>query len=49
MTKNEFLDIANKEGLKNYNLYNENNLRPDELEKYLPDDYKAKVIHQKGE
>lgn len=31
MTKNEFLDIVNKEGLKNYNLYNENNLKPDEL------------------
>lgn len=31
MTKNEFFSIANKEGLKNYTLYDENNLRPDGL------------------
>lgn len=31
MTKNEFMEIVNEEGLKNYNLYDENNLRSDEL------------------
>lgn len=31
MTKDEFFKIVSEEGLKNYNLYEENNLRPEEL------------------